>query len=108
MTAQIDSLKSNEAWLLELCQENEALKCQQKLEQEGESLHNSVNQELRQLYCIRNPCQKLKLVLRRQELWSKSDRKLLDCVGRLCSDCKDAGLRSFLKNGKCLVCDKVA
>ena len=41
-------------------------------EQEGESLHNSVNQELRQLYCVRNPCQKLKLVLRRQELWSKS------------------------------------
>ena len=76
-------------------------------EQEGESLHNVVNQELRQLYGVRDPCQKLKLVLQRQELWTKADRKLLDAKIRRCPHCQgQGGLSFFYKKGldKCLRC----
>ena len=54
-------------------------------EEEGESLHNSVNQELRRLACVRNDIHKLKLVLKGQELRGKADRSLSVPTPRLCS-----------------------
>jgi len=73
-------------------------------EEEGESLHNSVNQELRRLACVRNNKLKLKLVLQSQELRGKADRSLAVPKARLCPTCKEQGKRSFLKRKFCEVC----
>ena len=73
-------------------------------EEEGESLHNSVNQELRRLACVRNDVQKLKLVLKGQETRGKADRSLAVPTPRLCPLCKGQGKRSFLKKGSCPTC----
>ena len=75
-------------------------------EEEGESLHNSVNQELRRLACVRNDIHKLKLVLKGQELRGKADRSLAVPTPRLCSTCKGQGKKSFLKKGNCPNCSQ--
>ena len=74
-------------------------------EEEGESIHNAINQELRQLCCVRNNAQKLKLLLRRQELRGRADRSLLVPVRRLCQRCLVGGVSTFLRQGKCNICD---
>ena len=56
--------------------------------EEGESLHSSVNQELRQLACVRDQAERLMLVLGRQELRATVDKSLLKGVARLCVNCK--------------------
>ena len=73
-------------------------------EEEGESLHNSVNQELRRLACVRDDSQKLKLVLKGQELRGKADRSLAVPKAILCPICKGQGTKSFLKKGNCPKC----
>ena len=45
-------------------------------EEEGESLHKSVNQELKLLSCVRDPLQRLALAFKRQELRGTADRTL--------------------------------
>ena len=73
-------------------------------EEEGESLHNSVNQELRQLHGVRDEKQKLRLLLTRQELWGKADRKLQQAKVRKCVKCSTPKQRVFYREGKCYVC----
>ncbi|XP_057296535.1 uncharacterized protein LOC130625451 [Hydractinia symbiolongicarpus] len=73
-------------------------------EEEGESLHNSVNKEVRQLYGVRDQDLKLTLLLQRQELWSKANRKLQIGVERVCVPCKGNGQKSFYRKGKCPCC----
>lgn len=43
---------------------------------EGESLHISVNKEIRQLYGVRGQDLRVMLLPRSQKLWSKANRKL--------------------------------
>ena len=70
-------------------------------EEEGESIHASVNSELRQLFSVREPAKKLSLILNRQELRSKAPKSLLARIPRLCTFCKDKQqLRVFLRQGK--------
>nr|XP_047133796.1 uncharacterized protein LOC124811886 [Hydra vulgaris] len=66
-------------------------------EEEGESLHGGVNQELRQLHSVRNQEQKLRLVLKRFELHSKADRKLQAAKVRKCVVCSEHGKKSFYR-----------
>jgi len=58
-------------------------------DQERESLHNSANQELRRLACVRNNKLKLKLVLESQEMRGKADRSLVVAKARLCLTSKE-------------------
>jgi hypothetical protein len=73
-------------------------------EEEGESLHGGINQELRQLHSVRNQEQKLRLVLKRFELHSKADRKLQAAKVRKCVVCSEHGEKSFYRKGLCLIC----
>lgn len=57
-------------------------------EEEGERLHAAVNMELRQLVCLRNPAEKMQLLMKRQELRSQAPKNLLKKVPRLCVKCK--------------------
>ena len=76
-------------------------------EEEGESLHNSVNQECRRLVCVRDPAQKLKLILEAQELSSQVDRSAAKRKPRKCQVCKDKGeTNAYFKKGICQVCKK--
>ena len=69
-------------------------------EEEGESLHASVNCELRQLFAVRDPTKKLALLLKRQELRCKAPKTFLQRKPRLCFVCKQNGqLRVFLHGG---------
>ncbi len=69
-------------------------------EEEGESLHAAVNMELRQLVAIRNPTEKMQLLLKRQELRSKASKNLIRRKPRMCKDCKaSTGKRVFLRAG---------
>lgn len=78
-------------------------------EEEGESLHNAVNQDLRRLASVRKPELKLGLLLEGQELRGSVDRSLAVPKRRLCSKCfnpeQKGKERNFLKNGKCSKCD---
>ena len=47
-------------------------------EEEGESLHAAVNIELRQLVAVRNPAERMSLLVQRQELRSKASKSLLN------------------------------
>ena len=58
-------------------------------EEEGRSIHASVNSELCQLFSVREPARKLPLTLKRQELRSKAPKSLLAHAPRLCTFCKD-------------------
>ena len=78
-------------------------------EQEGESLHAAVNQELRALAGVRSHPEKIRLVLERQELRTQMDKSMIQAKSRLCIICKEKGLKHFLKCGKdgqkhCVVC----
>lgn len=73
-------------------------------EEECESIHNLINQELRPLQCVRNRAEKLSLVLRRFTVRQKADRNLLVPVRRVCQQCKDNGVRSYFKSGVCPEC----
>ena len=69
-------------------------------EEEGESLHASINCELRNLYSVCDPAEKLALLLKRHELRSKAPKSLLKRQPRLCSTCKDSNqVRIFLRGG---------
>ena len=69
-------------------------------EEEGESLHASVNCELQQLFTVRDPTQKLALLLKRQELRCKAPKTFLQRKPRLCLVCKQNGKpRVFLRGG---------
>ena len=70
-------------------------------EEEGESLHNLINQELRRLCGVRDQKLKLKLLHEAQELRGKANRSLLVPKSRLCSVCPP---RTFLKAGICPKC----
>ena len=80
-------------------------------EQEGESKHNAVNRQLRVLACMREPSEKLRLVMEREELRSFADKRVMTKPVRLCQVCLDNGNgRQFLrctKDGsrKCKKCD---
>ena len=66
-------------------------------EEEGESLHAAVNMELRQLIAVRNPAEKMQLLLKRQELRSKASKNLIRREPRMCKDCKASkGKKSLL------------
>ena len=67
-------------------------------EEEGESLHCSMNQHLRQLVCVRDPAQKLCLAVQRQELSNRSERSYLIKDKRKCT------CQSFFKKGICPSC----
>ena len=70
-------------------------------EEEGESIHASVNSELCQLFSVHEPAKKLSFILKRQELRSKAPKSLLAHIPRLCALCKDKRhLRVFLHQGK--------
>ena len=69
-------------------------------EEEGESLHAAVNQELRQLACVRDQSEKIRLVLERQELRSSVSKLLLKVDIRICQRCKLNGNRRFLRKGR--------
>eukprot|EP00112_Aurelia_sp_Birch-Aquarium-sp1_P023111 Seg6757.3 transcript_id=Seg6757.3/GoldUCD/mRNA.D3Y31 product="hypothetical protein" protein_id=Seg6757.3/GoldUCD/D3Y31 len=73
------------------------LKTLGKLSEEGESLHAAVNQELRQLACVRDQGEKIRLVLERQELRSSVNKLLMKGTARLCGKCKSKGERHFLE-----------
>eukprot|EP00112_Aurelia_sp_Birch-Aquarium-sp1_P019382 Seg4785.1 transcript_id=Seg4785.1/GoldUCD/mRNA.D3Y31 product="hypothetical protein" protein_id=Seg4785.1/GoldUCD/D3Y31 len=69
-------------------------------EEEGESFHAAVNMELRQLVAVRNPTEKMQLLLKRQELRSKASKNLIRRKPRMCKDCKaSTGKRVFLRAG---------
>eukprot|EP00112_Aurelia_sp_Birch-Aquarium-sp1_P014119 Seg3023.1 transcript_id=Seg3023.1/GoldUCD/mRNA.D3Y31 product="hypothetical protein" protein_id=Seg3023.1/GoldUCD/D3Y31 len=68
-------------------------------EEEGESLHAAVNQELRQLACVRDQAEKIRLVLERQELRSSVNKLLMKGTARLCGKCKSKGERHFVRTG---------
>uniref|UniRef100_A0A7M6DRE7 Uncharacterized protein n=1 Tax=Clytia hemisphaerica TaxID=252671 RepID=A0A7M6DRE7_9CNID len=72
-------------------------------EEEGESLHNLINQELRRLCGVQDQKLQLMLLHEAQELRGKADRSLLIPKSRLCPVCKP---RVFLKAGKCQICQK--
>ena len=83
-------------------------------EEEGESLHASINMEYRNLLSVeyrnllsvRQAEYKMQLSLKRQSLRSQSDKCLLQPIARLCK-CLEHGKgseRHFLKNGKCDYC----
>ena len=76
-------------------------------EQEGESKHASVNAELRNLACVRNHAEKIRLVLEREELRSTVDKTLMQKKSRLCSRCPGrVFLRSGIdKNSHCKICE---
>ena len=78
-------------------------------EEEGESLHSSVNQELKQLACVRDQSEKIRLVLERQEQRANTSKTLLKGTARLCQVCKSKGEKHFLRKGNdgerhCPVC----
>ena len=80
-------------------------------EQEGESKHAMINAELRPQACVRDASEKFLLALRRDELRSRVNKKMLTVASRLCSTCKINGIREFLRAGKdgqrhCRNCDK--
>ena len=60
-------------------------------EEEGESLHNLVNQDLRHVASVRDDSLKLRLLLERHELRGKADRSLLQTQARLCQKCSELG-----------------
>uniref|UniRef100_A0A7M5VGC9 Uncharacterized protein n=1 Tax=Clytia hemisphaerica TaxID=252671 RepID=A0A7M5VGC9_9CNID len=70
-------------------------------EEEGESLHNLINQELRRVCSIRCKPLKLKLVLEGAALRAKADRTLLKPISRKCQSCH----KGFYLQGVCQSCN---
>ena len=72
-------------------------------EEEGESLHCSINKQLRQYQSIRNECEKLVHVVKNQELLNTADRSLAKLTPRpKCDACN-----VYLQKGVCSVSKKV-
>ena len=71
-------------------------------EEEGEALHNLVNQELRQIACVRHVASKYRLLLKRLAILGSADRTCVVPVSRKCMTCvaqkRDT---SFLIRGSC-------
>ena len=67
-------------------------------EQEGESKHNAVNQQLRVLACMREPSQRLRLVLEREELRGFADKRMMAKPARLCRSCSTPHTRYFVRS----------
>ena len=67
-------------------------------EQEGESKHNAVNQQLRVLACMREPSKCLRLVLEREELRGFADKQMMSKPARLCKSCSTPQARHFVRS----------
>ena len=71
-------------------------------EEEGKSVHHSINNQLRQYQSVRDEGEKLRLVIKNEELLSTADRSLADVKPRLkCDSCK-----VYLRKGSCPQCHK--
>jgi len=70
-------------------------------EEDGESLHNVVNQELRSVACLRNSIDKFKNVVEKIEIRSKADSTLVEPKCRKCKICANESRKSFLRAGMC-------
>ena len=58
-------------------------------EEEGKSVHHSINKRLQQYQSVRDEGEKLRLVITNEELLSTADRKLVDVKPRpKCDSCK--------------------
>ena len=71
-------------------------------EEEGKSLHCSVNKQIRQCQNFRNQSEKIQLIVTNEELLSTSDRILAYVTPR--PKCKLCNV--FLRMGTCLQCKK--
>ena len=67
-------------------------------EQEGESKHNAVNQQLRVLACMREPSERLRLVLEREELRGFAHKNIIAKPARLCRSCSTPNARHFVRS----------
>ena len=73
-------------------------------EEEGESVHHSINKQLQQYQSVRDEGEKLRLVITNEELLSTADRRLADVKPRpKCDSCK-----VYLRKGLCPQCHKKA
>jgi len=70
-------------------------------EEDGESLHNVVNQESRSVACLRNSIDKFRHVVERIEVRSKADSSLAEPISRICKKCATENRRAFLCAGMC-------